>query len=195
LAPEWEQAANDLKGTVKLGAVDATVSTNLASKYGVKGYPTIKVFTAGPKNKAKDYNGPREATGIVQYALKSLDEAGVPPTITQVTSSNVFDDMCGQKGKICAVLFVPHIYDSSAKERNRYIDQLGEIAKATRGKPLAFGWSEGTAQEALEKALDINFAYPTLALVSTERKVYAVQRVSWSVKNAVAFIEGVMSGK
>jgi protein disulfide-isomerase A6 len=161
----------------------------------VKGYPTIKVFGAGPKNKAKDYNGPREASGIVQYALKSLDEAGVPPTISQITSSQVFDDLCAQKGKVCAVLFVPHIYDSSASDRKKFIDQLGEIAKATRGKPLTFGWSEGTSQEALEKALDINFVYPTLALVSAERKVFAVQRVSWSVKNAVSFIEGVMSGR
>lgn len=35
---------------VKLGAVDATVSANLAQKYGVKGYPSIKVFPAGPKS-------------------------------------------------------------------------------------------------------------------------------------------------
>lgn len=52
----------------QLGAVDATQATNLAQKYGVQGYPTIKAFPAGPKKKAQDYNGPREAAGIVDYA-------------------------------------------------------------------------------------------------------------------------------
>ena len=64
LAPEWEKAAKDLKGGVKLGAVDATVHTNLAQQYGVKGYPTIKLFPAGKKGKPKDYNGPREGSSL-----------------------------------------------------------------------------------------------------------------------------------
>ena len=43
LAPEWKKAAKALKGVVGVVAVDATVHADLASKYGVKGYPTIKV--------------------------------------------------------------------------------------------------------------------------------------------------------
>jgi protein disulfide-isomerase A6 len=86
LAPEWEAAASQLKGSVKLGAVDATVHSSLAGTYGVKGYPTIKVFPAGKKGKAIDYNGPREAGGIVDYANRLLEESNVPPPITQITS-------------------------------------------------------------------------------------------------------------
>lgn len=53
---------------MQLGAVDATQAQSLAQKYGVQGYPTIKTFPAGPKKGPQDYNGPREAAGIVDYA-------------------------------------------------------------------------------------------------------------------------------
>ena len=52
----------------QLGAVDATQAQSLAQKYGVQGYPTIKTFPAGVKKSPQDYNGPREAAGIVDYA-------------------------------------------------------------------------------------------------------------------------------
>jgi protein disulfide-isomerase A6 len=59
LAPEWAKAAKELKGKVKLGAVDATVHTVTASRYEVKGYPTIKFFAGGKKEKssAQEYDG------------------------------------------------------------------------------------------------------------------------------------------
>ena len=42
LEPEWARAAAELKGKVKLGAVDATVHQSIASRFNVRGYPTIK---------------------------------------------------------------------------------------------------------------------------------------------------------
>ncbi len=47
LEPEWNEAASKLRGQVKMGKVDATVETALASRFGVRGYPTIKVFDYG----------------------------------------------------------------------------------------------------------------------------------------------------
>ena len=178
---------------VRLGAVDATAHGSLAQKYGVKGYPTIKVFRGGAKGKAVDYNGPREADGIVQYALQTLEDSGVPPKINQVTNPAAFNELCEQKGRICVLLFVPHIYDSNAKQRNDYIQVFTDVSKSFRGKPLLFGWSEGGAQPALESAVEVNGAYPTVALMSIDRGVYSVMRVSWSDKNVKSFINGVLS--
>ena len=59
LAPHWSKAAKELKGKVKLGAVDATVHQSLAQQYGVQGYPTIKYFPQGIKSGPEEYNGGR----------------------------------------------------------------------------------------------------------------------------------------
>lgn len=54
---------------VSFAKVDATVETELASKYEVSGYPTLKVFRKG---EAHDYDGPREEEGIVHLVLLCL---------------------------------------------------------------------------------------------------------------------------
>ena len=56
LAPAWKKAAGALKGVVNVGAVDADNHKQLAGQYGIKGFPTIKIFGAN-KNKPEDYQG------------------------------------------------------------------------------------------------------------------------------------------
>eukprot|EP00667_Euglena_gracilis_P011341 EG_transcript_11583 len=66
LEPEYEKAAATLKEQgIKIAKVDATQEEKLAEKYGVSGYPTIKLFKKGEA--VKDYRGPRTSSGIVKY--------------------------------------------------------------------------------------------------------------------------------
>uniref|UniRef100_A0A0G4IFW8 Protein disulfide-isomerase n=1 Tax=Chromera velia CCMP2878 TaxID=1169474 RepID=A0A0G4IFW8_9ALVE len=64
LAPEYEKAAKALKGKVPLGKVDATVEKDLASKFNVRGYPTLKFFKKG---KEQEYTGGRSEETIIQW--------------------------------------------------------------------------------------------------------------------------------
>eukprot|EP00349_Pseudokeronopsis_sp_Brazil_P003227 CAMPEP_0202962658 /NCGR_PEP_ID=MMETSP1396-20130829/6760_1 /ASSEMBLY_ACC=CAM_ASM_000872 /TAXON_ID= /ORGANISM="Pseudokeronopsis sp., Strain Brazil" /LENGTH=446 /DNA_ID=CAMNT_0049683389 /DNA_START=41 /DNA_END=1381 /DNA_ORIENTATION=- len=200
LAPEWEKAASRLASEgVKLGAVDATVHTNLAQTYGIRGFPTIKVFGAGPKSQPVDYNGPREADGIVQYALESLEASGAPVSLTEITSQKQFSSVCNPSGgsgpaKLCAVLFLPHILDTGAAKRKEYLEMFQEVAKSFRKMPLSFVWTEANAQPALESALSINGNFPTVSVLSMEKNIYSVLRLSWSKKNVQSFLQGILSG-
>uniref|UniRef100_A0A0A9YM47 Protein disulfide-isomerase n=3 Tax=Lygus hesperus TaxID=30085 RepID=A0A0A9YM47_LYGHE len=70
LAPEYAKAAGqlaDMKSDIKLAKVDATQESELAEKFGVRGYPTLKFFrNANPI----EYNGGRTADGIVNWVVK-----------------------------------------------------------------------------------------------------------------------------
>uniref|UniRef100_A0A914WED8 Protein disulfide-isomerase n=1 Tax=Plectus sambesii TaxID=2011161 RepID=A0A914WED8_9BILA len=75
LAPEFEKAAKKLLAQPKpiaLGKVDATVERSLGDKFGVSGYPTLKILRNG---KRFDYNGPRDAAGIVTYMMEQSKPA------------------------------------------------------------------------------------------------------------------------
>ncbi|XP_062335595.1 protein disulfide-isomerase A4 [Osmerus eperlanus] len=85
LAPEYEKAARELSlrsPPIPLGKVDATVQSDLATRFGVTGYPTLKIFRKG---KAFDYNGPREKFGIVNY----MSEQAGPPSKQVQTAKQV----------------------------------------------------------------------------------------------------------
>ncbi|KAH7731879.1 protein disulfide-isomerase A4 [Aphelenchoides avenae] len=73
LAPEFEKAARKLKEhKIPLAKVDATVERKLGDQYGVTGYPTLKILRFGRRF---DYEGPREAEGIVRYMLEQAKPA------------------------------------------------------------------------------------------------------------------------
>uniref|UniRef100_A0AC35U9B3 Protein disulfide-isomerase n=1 Tax=Rhabditophanes sp. KR3021 TaxID=114890 RepID=A0AC35U9B3_9BILA len=65
LMPELEKAAKVLKGDgIEIAKVDATEEKKLADQFNVKGFPTIKIMRNGRRF---DYDGPREAQGIIKY--------------------------------------------------------------------------------------------------------------------------------
>lgn len=72
---------------VVLAKVDANEEQNkeLASKYEVKGFPTLKIFRSEGKI-IQDYKGPREAEGIIEYLKKQVGPASAEIKVAEDAS-------------------------------------------------------------------------------------------------------------
>ncbi len=72
MKPAWDQLGDEFAGskTVLIGDVDCTVEKDLCSKYGVRGYPTIKSFTGNPDG--DPYEGGRDFAALKKFADESL---------------------------------------------------------------------------------------------------------------------------
>lgn len=85
LEPEYEAAAGPLKEEgITLAKVDATEEGNkeLASKFGVQGFPTLKIFR-GSADSPSEYEGPREKDGIISYSKKQFG-----PAFAEITTAD-----------------------------------------------------------------------------------------------------------
>lgn len=144
MAPEWAKAAKELKGKVKLGALDATAHPSKAQEYGVQGYPTIKFFAGGKKtrNDAVDYTGGRTASDIVQFANDKYSDSIPAPEVYELTSEEVAEKACHNK-PLCIVSVLPHILDCDAKCRNNFIDVLRSAADKFKKSQWGWLWTEG----------------------------------------------------
>ncbi|KAL1493457.1 hypothetical protein ABEB36_011505 [Hypothenemus hampei] len=102
LKPEYAKAAEDLirnDPPVALVKVDCTeAGKDTCSKNSVSGYPTLKIFRNGEYS--QDYNGPREAAGIVKYM-----KAQVGPASRELKSIADFEKFLAQAKESVVVGF------------------------------------------------------------------------------------------
>jgi protein disulfide-isomerase A1 len=134
LEPEYAKAAKTLKdegSEIRLGKVDATVESDLASKFGVRGYPTIKFFRGSDP---VDYTGGRQADDIVAWLKKKTG----PPAeaLTTGDSAKTFIDGAD-------VVVVGYFSDAESDSAKAF---LGAAAKL-ESIPAGIVSDEGVAKE------------------------------------------------
>lgn len=90
LAPEYAKAAATLKENdppIRIAKVDATAHTKVGEKYGIQGFPTLKLFQGSlDAADVKDYDGGRTAPDIEKWMIKKSG-----PSVVIVTDQAEID--------------------------------------------------------------------------------------------------------
>ncbi|CAJ0927683.1 unnamed protein product, partial [Mesorhabditis belari] len=136
MAPEYEKAATKLKANdppIALIKVDCTIDKETCDKFGVQGFPTLKIFRNGEVS--QDYDGPREADGIIKYMR---GQSG--PSARELTSQADFDKFLSQDDNA-----VIGFFEGESKLKDSFL----KVADTERDR-FRFGYT--SVKAVLEKA-------------------------------------------
>ncbi|PIC41310.1 hypothetical protein B9Z55_008773 [Caenorhabditis nigoni] len=174
LVPEYKKAAKLLKGIASIGSIDGTVQKALPQKYGIKGWPTIKIFGLGDKSKPIDYDGPRTAKGIVDVIQKTIKKtleernggkskkseksskkSGISGKVVTLTDSNFEKLVLNSKDAWMVEFFAPW-----CGHCQKLAPEWEKAAKAMAGK-VKFGALDATAHQSISRKFGIQ-GFPTI---------------------------------
>ncbi|KAI5610948.1 protein disulfide-isomerase A6 precursor [Silurus asotus] len=197
LEPEWTAAASQVKeqtgGRVKLGAVDATVHQGLASRYGIRGFPTIKIFRKG--DEPADYQGGRTRSDIIAHALDLFSDNAPAPELLEILNEDVVKKTC-EDHQLCIIAVLPHILDTGAEGRNAYLEVMIKMAEKYKKKMWGWLWTESGAQMELEAVLGIGgFGYPAMAAINARKMKFALLKGSFSETGIHEFLRDLSVGR
>ncbi|XP_077567734.1 protein disulfide-isomerase A6 [Stigmatopora nigra] len=197
LEPEWAAAASAIKeqtkGKVHLGAVDATVHQAASSRYGIRGFPTIKIFRKGEE--PADYQGGRTRGDIIEKALELFSDNAPAPELSEILNEEVLKKTC-EDSQLCIIGILPHILDTGAAGRNSYLDVMTKMADKYKKKMWGWLWAEAGSQMELEASLGIGgFGYPAMAAINTRKMKFALLRGSFSETGIHEFLRELSVGR
>ncbi|XP_027896345.1 protein disulfide-isomerase A6 isoform X1 [Xiphophorus couchianus] len=197
LEPEWAAAATAVKeqtkGKVRLGAVDATVHQVVSSRYGVRGFPSIKIFRKGEE--PEDYQGGRTRGDIIEKAMDLFSNNAPAPELVEILNEDVLKKTC-EDSQLCIIAVLPHILDTGASGRNGYLDVMVKMAEKYKKKLWGWLWTEAGGQMELEASLGIGgFGYPAMAAINARKMKFALLRGSFSETGIHEFLRELSVGR
>ncbi|KAK1319117.1 hypothetical protein QJS10_CPB04g00946 [Acorus calamus] len=130
LAPVYEKVATayKLEEDVVIANLDADKYKNLAEKYGVSGYPTLKFFPKG--NKAgEDYDGGRDLDDFVTFINEKCG-----------TSRDSKGQLTSQAGIVASLdVLVKELVSAASEERKAVLSKIEEEVEKLSGSSARYG--------------------------------------------------------
>eukprot|EP00727_Mastigamoeba_balamuthi_P000962 m51a1_g10863 putative cysteine protease domain containing protein (1058) ;mRNA; r:26430-31553 len=96
LAPEFERAAELLRGEIPLAEVDVLTSPQLGDRYHISNFPTMMVFRLGVP---ASYYGPSQSAGIAKYMREQSAPSAAP-----LRTAQELDDFVAAVRDDCSVV-------------------------------------------------------------------------------------------
>uniref|UniRef100_A0A914LUP9 Protein disulfide-isomerase n=1 Tax=Meloidogyne incognita TaxID=6306 RepID=A0A914LUP9_MELIC len=163
LAPEYEKAAEELGDSVPLAKVDATVEKILAERFEINGYPTLKFWQKD--HEPIDYDGDRDAQGIVKWLKEKTDPDYKPPPEEVIAlTEQTFDDFLGSNALTLVEFYAP--WCGHCKKLAPEYEKAAIRLKA-HGIPLAK--VDATIEKKLAELYDVK-GFPTLKIFRNARR-------------------------
>jgi protein disulfide-isomerase A6 len=127
MKPAWDQLASEYEGNPSIAIVDVDCtkdeSKDVCSKYGVRGYPTIKYFTGSTDAQGDKYEGGRSLADLKKFVDENLGPSCGPDNM----------DLCS---------------DAQKAEIQKFMDMdIEEVKKLADEKSAAIDAAEATFKE------------------------------------------------
>ena len=197
LKRQFEETGSRLVGEfAKAVWVNLELAPDLVEVYDIQNTPTIMIFPGGEKahEQAYKYTGDRVGNEIAAAVLKEVDKTGKKKQVDQVLGMQSFESKCRGYNHVCVIGVLPHISETGASGRNKYIDLLRRMQTIFRGSTYSFLWVEAGAQPNMEDAMKLDFGFPTLITFTLDRTAFSVFKGSFSDKGISTYLHSVASG-
>lgn len=182
-APAFSKAAKKLEGVARLGVVNCDEEQSLAQRFGVQGFPSIKVFKGEGRRarRPSDYEGARSAKAFAEHARYVM-----PSFVARVKPS-------GADAFFSDLRRLPHVLLFTDKSST---SPLYKGMSARFKKSIAFG--EVRANDGLDLAKQYSVTkFPTLLTFQAGKKDAKdshLYKGSMDPKSLISYFGGVVKG-
>ncbi|KAF9423326.1 hypothetical protein BGZ94_008338 [Podila epigama] len=177
LAPVYEELGDAFSATndkVLIVKVDADQHRSLGSRFGVKGFPTIKWFPNGLDSSPEDYNGGRDLESLASFVTqKSGVKSSIKKVISEVqvvTDANFEEKVLNSKKNVLVEFYAP--WCGHCKNLAPTYEKVG--ADFAREKDVVIAKVDATVEKLYASKYGVN-GYPTIKFFSPDGSVSEYQ--------------------
>jgi len=175
LAPTWIELAEKAEGKFHVAEVDCTVEKDLATRFNIRGFPTIKFIANG--GEAEEVRVPRTVEAYMDYMAKITDKPAdeKPAEEAKPAEEKPAEEKPAEEKKVGVLSLTVENFDAELAKKplavkffapwcghcKRLAPTWEEFANANPNSPFVVAEVDCTVQKDLCKKYDVH-GYPTI---------------------------------